>query len=77
MGAQVRIWLERVLCGITGVMGIVTIFYRSWIEALFGWDPDHGNGSVEWLIILGLLAVSAVFYSLSRAEVRRIRQARI
>jgi hypothetical protein len=46
-----------VLCA--GVLGILTIFWHDWIEALTGWDPDHHNGSVEWIVVIELLTVSA------------------
>ncbi len=51
-----RIWLVRIeasLAVLTGVLGVVTIFWRDWVEALTGWSPDHGSGSVE----IGLIAV--------------------
>jgi len=60
---------------VTGVMGVVTIFWRNWIEIIFNWDPDHGNGSLEWLIIVGLLVLCVAFYSISRLEVRRLAAA--
>jgi hypothetical protein len=41
-----------------GVFGILTIFWHDWIEALTGQDPDHHNGSAEWLVVTGLLAVA-------------------
>jgi hypothetical protein len=75
VSARGRILVERVLAGMTGVMGVVTIFWRTWIETLFGWDPDHANGSVEWLIIAGLFAACAAFSLLSRVEVRRLAEA--
>jgi hypothetical protein len=43
-----------------GVLGIVTIFYRDWIETLTGWDPDQHGGGAEWLVVGVLLAMSAV-----------------
>jgi hypothetical protein len=75
MGARTRILIERILASVTGFLGLLTIFSHSWIEGIFGWDPDHGNGSVEWLIIVGLLAVSVAFFTVSRAEVRRLAAA--
>lgn len=33
----------------------------NFIEALFGWAPDGGNGSLEWMLVLvPLAAVLAV-----------------
>jgi hypothetical protein len=43
-----------------GILGILTIFWRDWIEALTGWDPDQHNGGMEWVVVGGLLAVAAV-----------------
>jgi hypothetical protein len=41
-----------------GILGILTIFWHDWIEALTGWDPDQQNGTVEWIVVAGLLAVA-------------------
>ena len=51
--------LETAVAAVTGLLGILTIFWHDWIEALTGWDPDHHNGSFEWLIVAFLLAVAA------------------
>jgi hypothetical protein len=40
-----------------GVLGILTIFWHDWIEVLTGWDPDQHDGSLEWIIVAGLLVV--------------------
>ena len=54
-------WLEMVIASAAGILGIMTIFWRDWIEGLTGWDPDHHNGgSAEWLIVAGLLILAAV-----------------
>jgi hypothetical protein len=52
----VRLEMTVALCA--GVLGILTIFWHDWIEALTGWDPDHHNGSLEWIVVVGLLAVA-------------------
>jgi hypothetical protein len=41
-----------------GILGLLTIFWHDWIEALTGQDPDHHNGSAEWIVVVGLLAVA-------------------
>jgi undecaprenyl pyrophosphate phosphatase UppP len=70
-----RFYVETVIAGVAGVMGIVTVFWHDWIEALTGWDPDHHNGSAEWFIIVGLLLIAAVLGIAARVEWRRARLA--
>jgi hypothetical protein len=70
MKVRRRFILETVLAACSGVLGLVTLVWRSWIETLFGVDPDHGNGTVEWLIIFGLLTVALALSLTARAERR-------
>jgi hypothetical protein len=42
---------------LSGLLGLLTLVWREWLET-FGWDPDHGNGSAEWAVALGLLLVA-------------------
>jgi hypothetical protein len=55
-----RARLETVTALSAGILGVLTIFWHDWIEALTGWDPDHHNGSFEWLIVAGLLAIAVI-----------------
>jgi undecaprenyl pyrophosphate phosphatase UppP len=57
---KARVRLETAIALGSGILGVLTIFWHDWIEALTGWDPDHHNGSVEWILVAVLLAVSAV-----------------
>jgi hypothetical protein len=52
----VRLEMAVALCA--GILGLLTIFWHDWIEALTGQDPDHHNGSAEWIVVVGLLAVA-------------------
>lgn len=70
-GLRGRFWLEAGLGLITAVSFLVTLVQRDWIEALFGIDPDQHNGSLEWLIVGGLLALTVMFVSLATYEWRR------
>ena len=55
------------------VLFAVTLAVPDWIEAVFGMDPDHSNGSLEWAIV-GVLFVAAVTLSgVTRREWRRLR----
>jgi hypothetical protein len=47
------------------------LFWRDWIEALTGLDPDHNSGSLEWTIVAGLFVVCVLASFAARAEWRR------
>jgi undecaprenyl pyrophosphate phosphatase UppP len=72
--SKVRIALETAIAAFAGVLGILTIFWHDWIEGLTGWDPDHHNGTFEWLIVVVLLAIAAVVAAVARRD-RRLRAA--
>jgi len=55
---KVRVRLEVAVALCAGILGLLTIFWHDWIEALTGQDPDHHNGSAEWIVVVGLLAVA-------------------
>lgn len=65
-------YVESVLCAVTGVPAVLTIFWRDWIEGLTGWDPDHHSGSVEVLIIVVLALVSLAAGVAARLSWRRL-----
>jgi hypothetical protein len=64
--SKVRAQLEAIVALCAGILGILTIFWHDWIEALTGWDPDHHNGSVEWIVVIGLVALSAAMGLVAR-----------
>ena len=66
-----RFWLELGLASLTGILVLVTLVSREWIEAVSGWDPDRHSGSLEWGIVLGLLALTALGAGTAYAEWRR------
>ncbi|HEX6799351.1 MAG TPA: hypothetical protein VF116_16705 [Ktedonobacterales bacterium] len=66
-----RFYPETVLGIISGIMFVVTLLNRAWIETVFHVDPDGGQGWVEWAIVGGLLAVTLVMAALARYEWRR------
>ena len=49
--SRALIRLEALVALAAGALGIITMFWHDWIEALTGWDPDQHNGSAEWLIV--------------------------
>ncbi len=68
--SRLRVRLETAIAAVAGVLGILTIFWHDWIEGLTGWDPDHHNGSFEWIIIVALLAVAVVVGAMARRDWR-------
>ena len=68
-----RFYVETGLATLAGCLGLLTIWWRDWIEALTGLDPDAHNGSAEWLIVTGLCVVAAASALLARREYRRAR----
>ncbi len=68
---RLRFWLESGLAIVTGCLAILTVFWRDWIEALTGFDPDHHSGSWEWAIIGGLAVTCILVAVVARAEWRR------
>ena len=70
---RTRFWLEVGLASLCGFLAVLTLFWRDWIEALTGFDPDHHNGAFEWMIVGGLLLVCVLVSIGARAEWRRRR----
>jgi hypothetical protein len=68
---RVLFWSELGLAVLCGALAIVTLFWHGWIESLTGFDPDHHNGKLEWLIVAGLFTASGLAGLAARAEWRR------
>jgi hypothetical protein len=62
--------IETTLAALSGVLGVLTLFWRDWLEVT-GWDPDRHNGSAEWLIAVLLIAVAVTLGAMARRERRR------
>lgn len=58
-----RLRLEVIGAVCTAVLALLTSFVPDWIEAVFRVDPDHGNGSLEILlvIIFGLVTLLLLY----------------
>jgi hypothetical protein len=51
---------------------VLTLFWRDWIEVVFGVDPDGRSGALEFVIAAALLLGAAASAVLARAEWRRV-----
>jgi hypothetical protein len=57
--------LIRPLAVLCGGLGVLSLFWPDWIEALTGYDPDQHDGTVEWFIVIVLLS-TATYWRLRR-----------
>jgi hypothetical protein len=57
---RVRFWIESLIAVASLILGLVTLVRRDWIEGVFGVDPDNRSGTVEWLVVAGLLVAAGV-----------------
>jgi hypothetical protein len=67
----VTFWIESVAGSVTGFLAILTLVWRDWIEGVFGYDPDHHNGSFEWELVIACALLTVLFAALARREWRR------
>jgi len=70
---RARFWVEVGLASLCGLLAALTLLWRDWIEAFTGFDPDHHNGSVEWMIVTGFFFHCVIVSFAARAEWRRPR----
>jgi hypothetical protein len=70
-----RFWLELGLAGSSGFLLLLTLVTREWIEIVFRVDPDRGNGSLEWLVVVAALVATVTFSVLARLEWRQAKEA--
>ena len=70
-----RFRLELGLAAISAALLLATILWRDWIEIVFRVDPDHGNGSFEWMIVAVTALCALTFAVLARSEWRKPRPA--
>ncbi|MBV9363049.1 MAG: hypothetical protein JO286_24370 [Solirubrobacterales bacterium] len=69
-------WVEAVLSACSGVLVLLTVAWPDWIEGVFGVDPDHHNGSLEWMLVIVCCLVLVCSAALARREWRSVALAR-
>jgi hypothetical protein len=68
-----RFYVEIGLTALATSLGLLTLGWPDWIEALTGLDADAHNGYAEWLIVTGLFLGAAASALLARREYLRTR----
>jgi apolipoprotein N-acyltransferase len=63
-----RFWVESTLAALFAFAAGLTLWQHSWMEVLFGVDPDRGSGSLELTITLALGAATLLLTTLARRE---------
>jgi hypothetical protein len=68
-----QFWVALVTGVLSAVLAVLTLITREWIEIIFGVDPDGGNGSLEWVIVVVTAVTAIVCVGYARVEWRRAR----
>jgi hypothetical protein len=66
-----RFWGESALAAVAGLLAVLTAVWPDWVEGVFGFEPDRGNGSFEWALVVGCCIVAGACTGLARREWRR------
>jgi tetrahydromethanopterin S-methyltransferase subunit E len=69
--ASSRFWAETIGGSVTGLLLLLTLVWREWIEILFRVDPDNGSGALEVGIVIACAGATLVLGMLARREWRR------
>ena len=70
-GLRRRFWIETGMALASGVVFLLTVLWKDWIEIVFRVDPDQYSGSTEWLIVFVSVAITVTMVALARSEWRR------
>jgi len=69
-----RVRIEIVLSALLGTATILTAVWPMWIESLFGFDPDGGNGNAEWWVVAVLAVATIAAVAVTRHDLRVTRR---
>lgn len=68
-----RLRLEIIGAICTALLALLTKFVPDWIEVIFRVDPDHGNGSLETLLVIIFGLVTLVLLYRARMSWRALQ----
>jgi hypothetical protein len=72
MRSRMLFWTEAAMSGLTASLLLLTTIWPDWIEAAFGADPDHHDGTLERGIVVVLLVATVTFALLARRQWHRL-----
>jgi hypothetical protein len=72
--STIRLRLFAVAALVAAVLTITTVVWSDWAEAIFGIDPDAGNGSFEAAVSLIFAVIAVVAGIASLVELTRARR---
>jgi hypothetical protein len=75
MRVRRRFWTELGLAVASALMLLLTGVWPDWIEVISGLDPDGGDGSLEWAIVVVLVVFAVTLPLMARREWRRAHPA--
>jgi hypothetical protein len=64
-----RSFLETTLAVAAGFFAVLAAAWPDWVEA-FGFDPDSGNGSLEWAVPVVLAVAALILAPIARRHWR-------
>jgi hypothetical protein len=67
----VLFWTEALLASLSVFIVLLTAVWHDWVEGVFGFDPDHHNGSFEWELVAVCIALTLLCATLAGREWRR------
>ncbi len=70
---KTRLGGELTAAATTAVLGILTAAFPTWIETIFGVDPDHSSGALEWAIVGVCFALCALSLRAARSSLEEWR----
>jgi len=74
---RTRFWIESTISASSSALFLLTLFWRDWIEALTGFDPDHRSGLLEIAVAAALLAITLTSGHLARRDRRQDLKGRL
>ncbi len=69
---RTRVGVEAALAGSSGLLCLLTLMQRDWIEGVFGVDPDGHGGWLEWLIVALLLSLAMALGRRAQQQTGRV-----